>query len=79
MTKAAIKAFVLYLANEGFTTSLPGWFIDLELYGGKGSAISAVSPSATACALHRESPPLTHQMPIATACSLCVERWFDAF
>ena len=50
MTKAAIKSFVSFLADEGFRTSLPGWFVELELYGGKNSAVSAVSSSATACA-----------------------------
>lgn len=52
MSVKAIRSFVSYLANEGFTSSLSnGWFVDVELYGGRNSAVSAVSSSATACAL----------------------------
>ncbi|KAF5376217.1 hypothetical protein D9615_008501 [Tricholomella constricta] len=53
MSDAAILAYTTYLANEGFSAEV-GWFIQMELYGGKNSAINAVSPDATAFA-HRRS------------------------
>ncbi|RDB16274.1 putative FAD-linked oxidoreductase YgaK [Hypsizygus marmoreus] len=53
MSNTAIHAFADYLANEGFT-SKTDWFVQLELYGGKNSAINAVAPDATAFA-HRSS------------------------
>ncbi|KIL58656.1 Glucooligosaccharide oxidase [Amanita muscaria Koide BX008] len=45
----ALNAFTTYLSNQGFSTDLD-WFIQLEMYGGKNSAINAVSVDATAFA-----------------------------
>jgi len=53
MSDAAILAYTRYLANQGFSAEV-GWFIQMELYGGRNSAINAVSPDATAFA-HRRS------------------------
>ncbi|KAF8055350.1 glucooligosaccharide oxidase [Lyophyllum atratum] len=53
MSDAAILAFTKYLANQGFASKTE-WFVQLELYGGKNSAINAVAPDATAFA-HRSS------------------------
>ncbi|KAJ7173671.1 glucooligosaccharide oxidase [Mycena filopes] len=47
MSAAAIKAFVTYLAVQGFA-STTAWFVQLELYGGSNSAINAVPLNSTA-------------------------------
>ncbi|KAF8634258.1 hypothetical protein AX17_004215 [Amanita inopinata Kibby_2008] len=43
----ALNAFMKYMANEGFTSNTD-WFVEMELYGGKNSAINAVPLDATA-------------------------------
>ncbi|GLB42541.1 putative oxygen-dependent FAD-linked oxidoreductase family protein [Lyophyllum shimeji] len=53
ISHGAIVAFVTYLAKQGFASKTE-WFVQLELYGGKNSAINAVAPDATAFA-HRSS------------------------
>jgi len=53
ISDAAVRAFVEHLANEGFASKTE-WFVQLELYGGKNSAINAVPADATAFA-HRSS------------------------
>jgi len=53
MSAAAIKAFVNYLAHEGFDSTMQ-WFCQVELYGGTNSAINAVATDATAF-VHRSS------------------------
>ncbi|KAG6916113.1 hypothetical protein DXG01_008388 [Tephrocybe rancida] len=53
MSEQALLAYTTYLANEGFAAEV-SWFIQMELYGGKSSAINAVSPDATSFA-HRRS------------------------
>ncbi|PPQ97240.1 hypothetical protein CVT26_000766 [Gymnopilus dilepis] len=45
----ALQAFMNVVANEGFTTPV-GWFFQIELFGGKNSAINAVKSTATAFA-----------------------------
>ncbi|CAK5273796.1 unnamed protein product [Mycena citricolor] len=47
MSPAAIKAFVSYMANQGFSSDT-AWFVQLELYGGTNSAINAVPLDSTA-------------------------------
>ncbi|KAJ6547864.1 hypothetical protein B0H10DRAFT_2243380 [Mycena sp. CBHHK59/15] len=49
MSAAAIKAFVTYMANQGFTSNT-NWFVEVELYGGSNSAINAVPLDSTAFA-----------------------------
>ncbi|KAJ7841856.1 glucooligosaccharide oxidase [Mycena leptocephala] len=49
MSAAAIKAFVTYMANRGFTSDT-AWFVEVELYGGSNSAINAVPLDSTAFA-----------------------------
>ncbi|KAJ3548899.1 hypothetical protein NMY22_g1086 [Coprinellus aureogranulatus] len=51
VTAAAQKAFMTYVANQGFDTNLQ-WFIQIGLLGGKNSAVNAVPPTETAFA-HR--------------------------
>ncbi|KAF8149355.1 glucooligosaccharide oxidase [Crassisporium funariophilum] len=46
MSDAARKAFLSSLANEGFTAPV-GWFIQVELFGGRNSAINAVKAQDT--------------------------------
>ncbi|KAF8701080.1 hypothetical protein AX14_000568 [Amanita brunnescens Koide BX004] len=46
ISDTALAAFTDYLANAGFKTNL-NWFVQMELYGGKNSAINAVAQSAT--------------------------------
>jgi len=53
MSDKALLAFMESVANEGFTTPV-GWFFEIELFGGKNSAINAVQPTATAF-VHRTS------------------------
>ncbi|KAG6915728.1 hypothetical protein DXG01_010250 [Tephrocybe rancida] len=53
ISKKAILAYATYMANEGFASKTE-WFTQLELYGGRNSAINAVAPDATAFA-HRSS------------------------
>ncbi|KAF9460062.1 glucooligosaccharide oxidase [Collybia nuda] len=53
MSLKARTAFANYLANEGFDSKTE-WFVQVELYGGKNSAINAVPADATAFA-HRSS------------------------
>ncbi|KAJ7102980.1 glucooligosaccharide oxidase [Mycena crocata] len=47
MSAAAIKAFVTYMAVQGFS-SKTSWFVQVELYGGSNSAINAVPLDSTA-------------------------------
>ncbi|KAJ7106238.1 glucooligosaccharide oxidase [Mycena epipterygia] len=49
MSAAAIKAFVTYMATQGFSSNT-NWFVEVELYGGSNSAINAVPLNATAFA-----------------------------
>ncbi|KAJ7089829.1 glucooligosaccharide oxidase [Mycena belliarum] len=49
MSAAAIKAFVTYMAVQGFSSNT-AWFVQLELYGGSNSAINAVPLNSTAFA-----------------------------
>ncbi|KAJ7155018.1 glucooligosaccharide oxidase [Mycena filopes] len=49
MSAAAVKAFVSYMAVQGFA-SKTDWFIEVELYGGSNSAINAVPLDSTAFA-----------------------------
>ncbi|GLB42542.1 putative oxygen-dependent FAD-linked oxidoreductase family protein [Lyophyllum shimeji] len=49
----AVLAFARYLTEEGWASETE-WFVQLELYGGKNSAINAVPPDATSFA-HRSS------------------------
>ncbi|KAJ3515601.1 hypothetical protein NMY22_g14413 [Coprinellus aureogranulatus] len=53
VTAVAQKAFVTYLANQGFDTKLR-WFIQIGLIGGRNSAVNAVPPTETAFA-HRNA------------------------
>ncbi|KAF8878834.1 glucooligosaccharide oxidase [Infundibulicybe gibba] len=53
MSNSALHAFASYMANQGFDSNTT-WFVEVELYGGKNSAINAVAPDATAFA-HRSS------------------------
>ncbi|TFK37512.1 glucooligosaccharide oxidase [Crucibulum laeve] len=53
MTVASQKAFISYLANEGFS-SRTSWFVEVELYGGSNSAINAI-PLDSAAWAHRSS------------------------
>ncbi|KAF8221443.1 glucooligosaccharide oxidase [Tricholoma matsutake] len=53
MSNSALTAFMNYLGNEG-VSSTTKWFVLIELYGGKNSAVNAVHPEATAFA-HRQS------------------------
>ncbi|KAF9556534.1 FAD-binding domain-containing protein [Agrocybe pediades] len=53
ITAASRTAFMNYLANDGFNANT-GWFVQVELYGGSNSAISAVGVDATAYA-HRNA------------------------
>ncbi|KAF8317049.1 glucooligosaccharide oxidase [Amanita rubescens] len=46
ISDAALAAFTGYLANAGYSTNL-NWFVQMELYGGKNSAINAVAQNAT--------------------------------
>ncbi|KAJ7708832.1 hypothetical protein B0H17DRAFT_1155919 [Mycena rosella] len=50
MSAAAIKAFVTYMAVQGFSASSVSWFVQIELYGGSNSAINAVPLNSTAFA-----------------------------
>ncbi|PFH46160.1 Glucooligosaccharide oxidase [Amanita thiersii Skay4041] len=43
----ALNAFMSYMGNEGYNTNL-NWFVQMELYGGRNSAINSVAPDATA-------------------------------
>ncbi|KAG6834787.1 hypothetical protein H0H93_007378 [Arthromyces matolae] len=63
ITDAALSAFVRYLAGTGFSSNtleltrmkfVKEWFVGIGVYGGKNSAINAVSPDATAFP-HRRS------------------------
>ncbi|KAF8629013.1 hypothetical protein AX17_005869 [Amanita inopinata Kibby_2008] len=49
----ALQVFFDFLANDGFNSEA-NWFVEVELYGGRNSAINAVPWSATAFA-HRSS------------------------
>ncbi|KAJ6485720.1 hypothetical protein C8R45DRAFT_997610 [Mycena sanguinolenta] len=49
MSAAAIKAFVTYMATQGFSSDT-NWFVEVELYGGSNSAINAVPLDSTAFA-----------------------------
>ncbi|KAF7366316.1 Glucooligosaccharide oxidase [Mycena sanguinolenta] len=49
MSAAAIKAFVTYMATQGFSSDTD-WFVQVELYGGSNSAINAVPLDSTAFA-----------------------------
>ncbi|KAF7348713.1 Glucooligosaccharide oxidase [Mycena venus] len=49
MSKAAITAFVTYMANQSFSSDT-AWFVEVELYGGTNSAINAVPLDSAAFA-----------------------------
>ncbi|KAJ7472955.1 glucooligosaccharide oxidase [Mycena galericulata] len=49
MSAAAIKAFVTYMATQGFASNTD-WFVEVELYGGTNSAINVVPLNSTAFA-----------------------------
>ncbi|KAF8955654.1 glucooligosaccharide oxidase [Flammula alnicola] len=49
MSDRALEALMEVIANEGFTTSV-GWFFQVELFGGRNSAINAVKAEDTAFA-----------------------------
>ncbi|OAV99047.1 hypothetical protein PTTG_02415 [Puccinia triticina 1-1 BBBD Race 1] len=49
MSNSSIRAFSKYLANQGVQSNTV-WFVQLELYGGKNSAVTAVSADETAFA-----------------------------
>ncbi|KAJ7065270.1 glucooligosaccharide oxidase [Mycena amicta] len=49
MSAAAIKAFVTYMAVQGFSSDT-SWFVEVELYGGSNSAINQVALDSTAFA-----------------------------
>lgn len=53
LNDAAGKAFINYLANEGYSSDT-AWFIQQELYGGSNSKINSVASDATAFA-HRSA------------------------
>ncbi|PPQ73253.1 hypothetical protein CVT24_009968 [Panaeolus cyanescens] len=46
LTQQAVEMWTQYLGNEGFNASTT-WFVDVELYGGRNSAINAVPTDAT--------------------------------
>ncbi|EGG05209.1 uncharacterized protein MELLADRAFT_25025, partial [Melampsora larici-populina 98AG31] len=52
-TNESIKALSNYFFNQGMSTSL-NWFVQLQLYGGKGSFINSV-PQESSSYLHRSS------------------------
>ncbi|KAF7309489.1 Glucooligosaccharide oxidase [Mycena indigotica] len=47
MSAAAIKAFVTYMAVQGFSASTD-WFVEVELWGGSNSQINAIALDSTA-------------------------------
>ncbi|KAL0949120.1 hypothetical protein HGRIS_009205 [Hohenbuehelia grisea] len=49
MTQASIKSFFDYIGNQG-ASSDTSWFVLADLFGGQGSAVSAVPKDATAYA-----------------------------
>ncbi|PLW33450.1 hypothetical protein PCANC_17855 [Puccinia coronata f. sp. avenae] len=49
MSNSSIRAFSKYLANQG-TQSDTAWFVQVELYGGKNSAVTAVPADETSFA-----------------------------
>ncbi|KAJ7148091.1 glucooligosaccharide oxidase [Mycena crocata] len=49
MSDAAIKVFVTYMANQGFS-SHTDWFVEIGLFGGTNSAINSIPLDATAFA-----------------------------
>ncbi|EFP88804.2 uncharacterized protein PGTG_14143 [Puccinia graminis f. sp. tritici CRL 75-36-700-3] len=49
MSNSSIRAFSKYLANQGVQSNTV-WFVQLELYGGKNSAVTAVGVDETAFA-----------------------------
>ncbi|KAL1700533.1 hypothetical protein EV121DRAFT_263994 [Schizophyllum commune] len=53
MTDDALTAWFDYNANEGFDSDLE-WFLQIQMYGGNGSAINQIDTDATAYA-HRSS------------------------
>ncbi|CAD6576014.1 MAG: hypothetical protein CYPHOPRED_005852 [Cyphobasidiales sp. Tagirdzhanova-0007] len=53
LSPAAINAFSTYLGQEGYSSDT-AWFVQIELYGGSGSAINNVSRTSTAF-VHRDS------------------------
>ncbi|KIK60129.1 hypothetical protein GYMLUDRAFT_226197 [Collybiopsis luxurians FD-317 M1] len=53
LTNASMKAMVTYLAQVGFNSS-DFWHVEVELYGGKGSAVNQVPLNDTAFA-HRNT------------------------
>ncbi|KAF9042491.1 glucooligosaccharide oxidase [Panaeolus papilionaceus] len=46
LTKAAVDKWTQYLGGEGFNASTK-WFVDVELYGGRNSAINSVPNEST--------------------------------
>lgn len=49
MSNSSIRAFSKYLANQGVQSNTV-WFVQVELYGGKNSAVTSVPADATAFA-----------------------------
>ncbi|CAA7263466.1 unnamed protein product [Cyclocybe aegerita] len=47
MTQKALLALMNVIANDGFTTPVGWWFFQVELFGGKNSAINAVKKEDT--------------------------------
>lgn len=54
MTDGALQAWTRYMATTGYSTKASNWFLQVELYGGPGSAINAVPRTQTAF-VHRSS------------------------
>ncbi|KAI5889678.1 FAD-binding domain-containing protein [Schizophyllum commune H4-8] len=48
LSPTAVGAFVQYLTDERSVTSDLSWFVEIELYGGSGSAINTVGTDKTA-------------------------------
>ncbi|KAL1750598.1 hypothetical protein FB107DRAFT_294490 [Schizophyllum commune] len=48
LSPPAVDAFIQYLTDERSVTSDVSWFVEIELYGGTGSAINTVAANKTA-------------------------------
>ncbi|KAL1713794.1 hypothetical protein EV715DRAFT_277040 [Schizophyllum commune] len=48
LSTTAVDAFIQYLTDERSVTSDVSWFVEIELYGGSGSAINTVASDKTA-------------------------------
>ncbi|KAK7043874.1 hypothetical protein VNI00_008040 [Paramarasmius palmivorus] len=53
LTEEAARTFITYLANEGFDSGT-SWFVEVEVYGGSNSAVTAVPVQETAF-VHRNT------------------------